>query len=298
MKNRTFITLCLLAFLIVSCKPGTTGPEVFRFAFLTDIHVQPEKGAADGFRLVVEKVNELAPDFVVTGGDLIMDALAVTEGRADSLYSLYNEIAEGFNMPVYNSMGNHEVFGIDKRSGIDPSHPLYGEKMYEEKIGDRFYSFNHKGWRFYIIDSVDDNGEGGYFGQVDSAQMAWLNEDLQQVNPSTPLVVVTHIPLITVISQMRHGPTAANTPGIVVTNARDVLDIFLGHNLALVLQGHLHFLEEISAMGTRFITGGAVCASWWNGPRNGMEEGFVMVEVKGNEFTWEYIDYGWEVVLE
>ncbi|HDR90250.1 MAG TPA: hypothetical protein ENN63_11575 [Bacteroidetes bacterium] len=167
--------------------------------------------------------------------------------------------------------------------------------MYEQRIGKRFYAFDYKGWRFYILDSIEKDEDGTYIGKVDTVQLEWLDRELGRVNPSTPIVVVMHIPLITVQTQLLAGSTVPNEESLVVINSKEVLDRFSGHNLKLVLQGHLHFLEEISAMGIRFITGGAVSASWWNGPRLGMEEGFVMIHVKGNEFNWEYIDYGWEV---
>ena len=57
----------------------------------------------------------------------------------------------------------------------------------------------------------------------------------------------------------------------------------------------MHFLADIYTQGIHFITGGAVSSRWWNGKEYGLEEGFVIVKVKGNDFTWEYFDYGWEV---
>jgi len=66
----------------------------------------------------------------------------------------------------------------------------------------------------------------------------------------------------------------------------------------LVLQGHLHFLEDVYVNGIHFITGGAVCAAWWTGPNDGLEEGYVVVQVKGKEFDWEYFDYGWDAPEE
>ena len=73
------------------------------------------------------------------------------------------------------------------------------------------------------------------------------------------------------------------------------MKLFKRHNLKLVLQGHLHYYEELFVFGTRYVTGGAVSAAWWRGPYLGTEEGFVKVEVMGDEFTTEYIDYGWTV---
>ncbi|MGM0528862.1 MAG: metallophosphoesterase family protein [Bacteroidota bacterium] len=296
------LNLVIFSFILVffsSCKSPKVEDledQAFSFAFLTDIHVQPEKNADKGFKQAIDTVNRMNPDFVITGGDQIMDALGQTESRADSLYDLYNELSSQIKMPVYNTMGNHEVFGIYEQSGVDPSHPLYGEKMYEERIGEKYYAFNHKGWRFYILDSVDEKEDGsGYYGHVDSLQMSWLTEDLAKVDAETPIAVSVHIPFITVQTQLVYGPTIANNEGLVITNAREVLALFDDYNLKLVLQGHLHFLEDIYVSGTHFITGGAVSASWWNGPRGDLEEGFLVVHVDGETFDWEYVDFGWEV---
>ena len=78
-------------------------------------------------------------------------------------------------------------------------------------------------------------------------------------------------------------------------NSLELLKLFGDHNLKLVLQGHLHIVEEAYINGIRFITGGAVSASWWEGPRQGMEEGYVLLKIKGEEIDWDYIDYGWEI---
>jgi Icc protein len=289
------ISVLLLASLSNSCKKTPAGHPDFSFAFLTDIHVQPELNATEGFEKAIARVNELNPDFVITGGDLIMDALAQSYGRADSLYDLYTETIKDFSMPVYNTIGNHEVFGYYPESGVDSSHPEYGDKMYENRLGKRYYAFDQHGWRFYILDSVDEWEEGGYYGYVDREQLSWLKEDLRELDPGTPIVISLHIPLLTVQTQLHEGATAPSSRGSVITNSREVLELFNGHNLKLVLQGHLHAYEDIYVNGIHFITGGAVCAKWWSGPRHGMEEGFLMVHVSGDEIDSEYIDYGWTV---
>jgi 3',5'-cyclic AMP phosphodiesterase CpdA len=267
----------------------------FSFAFLTDMHVQPEKNATEGYLKAIEKVNELNPDFVITGGDLIMDALGQTYGRSDSLYKIYIEANKNYEMPVYNTMGNHEIFAIYGKSDVEKDHPEYGEKMYEQRLTSRYYSFDHEGWHFLILDSVEDTEEQSYIGMVDEEQMEWIREELSKLDKSTPIVISTHIPLMTIFMQKYYGALEPNSKGLLVNNAKEVLDLFKGYNLKLVLQGHLHTVEEIIVDGTHFITGGAVSGAWWSGPNRNYEEGFVMVKATGNEFEWEYIDYGWEV---
>jgi Icc protein len=300
MKNLPWFLVVLMLLAFTSCNENgkvkkTAADDEFTFAFLTDIHVEYGKRADIGLQQAIDHVNAKAPDFVITGGDLISDALGQTEEHATELYDLWIEKEKGFEMPVYNTMGNHEEFGFYVKSGIEPDHALYGDKMFESKIGKRFHTFTHKGWRFYIIDSIEDTEERRYIGHVDSIQLEWLAKELEGVDPETPCVIITHIPLITAFAQINEGALAANSEGLVVGNSKEVLDLFKDHNLKLVLQGHLHTLEDVYTKDIHFITGGAVCARWWEGAQDGLEEGYLLVKVKGDAFEWEYVDYGWEV---
>jgi 3',5'-cyclic AMP phosphodiesterase CpdA len=304
MRTRTKIFAVLLSLLsltaFITCnqnqKTTPIEPEGFSFAFLTDVHLMPMRNADDGFAKAIQTVNELDPDFVITGGDLIMDALGVSYDTADIQYNLYTSMLESFDMPVHNTLGNHEVFGWYQRSGTPPDHPEYGKKMYENRIGPRYDVFEYKGWKFLILDSVIPNGEGGYMGGIDEGQIEWIKDVLAETDTAQPIIISTHIPFMTVATQLLKGATIPNPRGGVITNSKEVLDLFAGYNLKLVLQGHLHFLEEINVWGTQFITAGAVSAGWWNGAYMKTEEGFLMVHIgENNDFTWEYIDYGWEV---
>lgn len=302
MKNlfyRSFIIIVFGTLFFVGCNPpnqpvSENDDISFSFAFMTDIHLQPERNAVVGFKQAIDSVNRLNPDFVITGGDLIMDALGENYDRADSLYNLYIETSKNFNMPVYNTMGNHEIFGIYEESGIDHNHPEFGERMFESRIGPLYYSFDHKGWHFMILDAVEDTHESSYIGLIDSVQMEWITNDLKSVDPKTPIALSVHIPFITSYMQIFYGSTEPNGNSLVITNAKDVLDLYSGHNLKLVLQGHLHYLEDIYTSGIHFVTGGAVSSKWWKGKNKGLEEGFLMVHVEGEEISWEYIDYGWD----
>ncbi len=301
MTKNMIVTGLLLA--LIACSTGNRNPAQkehpgFTFAFLTDIHLKPELGATEGFQMAIDSVNALRPDFVLTGGDLIDDALYASHSRADSLYELYNSMLKGFNMPVHNAMGNHEHYGYGSIPPVDQEDPDYGDRMYERYLGSRYYSFDHQGWHFMILESTlkEDGETGSYIGGIDGKQLEWIGEDLQDIDPSTPIVVVTHIPLVSIQPQIVHGPSYADTEGILITNQQEVLALFREMNLKLVLQGHLHFLEEINLMGqTRFITGGAVCGRWWRTPdESPLQEGFLLVKIDGDDFSWRYVDYGWE----
>ena len=290
----TNISFMLTLFLVFSCKPKPAG-ESFTFAFLTDVHLTYERNAVPGFNQAIQSVNDLKPDFVIMGGDLIMDALGQRYSYADSLYNLYNETVKKFNMPVFNTMGNHEIYGIYSQSGADKLNPEYGEKMFEKRLGELYKSFLHKGWKFMILNSIEDTGKDRYIGKIDDAQIEWIKKELSSTDKNTPIVISTHIPFITANTQKYVGTTVASDSSTVIYNGKEVLDLFSNHNLKLVLQGHLHSLEDIYIDGIHFITGGAVSSGWWNGPNKGLEEGYVLLTAANNEISWKYIDFGWEV---
>jgi 3',5'-cyclic AMP phosphodiesterase CpdA len=276
-----------------SCT-GSKESEDFTFAFMTDIHLTYEKDAVPGFKKAIAEVNRLRPDFVITGGDLIMDALGQRYSLADSLYNLYGATVKDFSVPLYNTMGNHEIYGIYSRSKADKQHPEYGEKMFESRLGKSYYSFSHKGWKFFIVNSIEDTGKDRYTGKVDSAQVEWIKAELAATDKNTPIVISTHIPFITANTQRYEGSTVGSDSSTVVWNSREVLGLFGGYNLKLVLQGHLHTVEDIYIDGIHFVTGGAVSGGWWNGPNQGFEEGFMLVSSGKSGVSWRYVDYGWD----
>ena len=99
--KKTFLFVGISLLILVGCnqsssKTTVTEEDEFSFAFLTDIHLQPERGAVAGFQWAIREVNKLHPDFVITGGDLVMDVLNQSYGRSDSLYKLYKELSGKF----------------------------------------------------------------------------------------------------------------------------------------------------------------------------------------------------------
>ena len=296
-SKRQFIFSFIIFLLVFNFNCSQNTESKFSFVYMTDIHLEQIDKAMEGFDHAIKHTNSLKPDFVITGGDLIADALGQTFGRSDSLYNLYNETIKKLEMPVHNTIGNHEVFGLYKRSGINPDHPEYGKKMFAKRLGNgqSYNSFDHKGWHFILLDGMGFTKDRNYYGYIDSTQIEWTKNDLSKINSKTPIAISVHIPFYSVRAQIDNGPTAANSKGIVITNAKEVMKLFEEYNLKTVLSGHLHWNEEIIYNGVHHINVGAVSASWWNGPNKGVEEGFAVIDIDGDNFTWRYEDYGWHV---
>lgn len=300
-RKKTIILLILYGAIFFSCATNQVDDTSFRFVFMTDVHLQPEKGAVAGLKKAIESINALnpEPDFVITGGDLIFDALKQNEKRADSLFTLFQNTIELLEMPVYHTIGNHDIFGVNDAASVAKEHPEYGKKMFAIRMGENkmYRSFDYQNWHFVLLDAMTLDPEKDYIGKIDSTQIEWLKDDLKSIPPQTPVVFVTHIPFYTVFSQYHGSPTMANGPKLVVTNANEIMKLAAPNNVKLVLQGHLHTVEEIKYKGVSYVTGGAVSGNWWNGKRFGFSEGFVVVDVTGDCFNWEYKTFGWDANL-
>ncbi|MDC6390425.1 metallophosphoesterase [Maribacter sp. PR1] len=280
--------------------------EGFSFVFMTDIHLQPERGAQEAFQKVIDTVNKLHVDFVLTGGDLVYDALRGNFNRSDSLFRTYSTSIKKFDVPVYNTIGNHELFGIYRESDIKTNHPDYKYGMYERYLGKRYYSFDHKGWHFISLCSIEEKDQR-YIGLIDDEQKQWLKDDLAQLDTETPIVLSTHIPFISTYNQRYPKNKVKEVPNeLWIYNRDEILKLFNDLDLKLVLQGHMHWIEDINLQNkTRFITGGSVAGrpSWRrkNNRNDGIhydEEGFMVIHVKNGNISWNYIDNKWESRLE
>ena len=305
MKRRSFIQAGLIgaAGAAASCtgkQPVIGKQELFSFIHYTDIHVQPERGATEGFLAAIDKMNSLKPDFAISGGDLVMDVLEADENKATTLYDLYEKCCMNFDMPVHNVMGNHEVFGIRVPDLVPQGHPDWGKELFKRRLGDgaTYRSFDHKGIHFVLFDSIgiepSEDGAFDYFGELGAEQLAWLEMDLAAIPAGMPVVGVTHIPLFSLYYQVKNGPLSPWGRGGVINDGKPLCDILSKHRVLGILEGHIHVNELYEYKDTRYVDTAAVSGSWWSGPRDGHPEGFNLVHVYEDEIICEYITYGWD----
>lgn len=285
-----------------SAEPASDG---FRFIHLTDAHVQKRLGADRGLAKAFEAANSVSPkpDFIATGGDQVFDAMKQKEDYSRELFGLFNSVRQDHNdLPIYHTIGNHDIFGWAGMYGTTPEHPSYGKLMAQELLDMErtYYAFDHKGWRIYVLDNVQPGPNRFYQGDLDPAQREWLAADLAAKPASTPAVVITHIPIlsVTIYSERffnEDSLTYEITNGLVMRRGVEVARQLAQYNVKLALSGHLHQRDRIEYQGVTFICGGAVSGNWWKGPLYGVEEGFGVVDLKADgAFEYTYHDYGWE----
>ncbi|WP_270089093.1 metallophosphoesterase family protein [Sphingobacterium sp. SYP-B4668] len=264
--------------------------ENFSFVFMTDVHLKNEPHIISGFRRAMDKINVLDPDFILSGGDQVFDVMRGNEAVSDSLFQLYANETKALRAPVYNCIGNHELFGIYKESPTDSTHRLYKYGLYKKYFEELYYSFDYKGWHFVVLNNLDA-ASYAYFASFDQQQLDWLKNDLSNISPSTPVVIMMHVPIVSVQNQL-DIPQNGVSMGPNIRNRDVLLEMIEPYNIQLVLQGHLHYFEDIQVKGkTRFITGSAIAGRpSWRGQRNG-PPGFLKFEVTGSSYTYKFVEF-------
>jgi 3',5'-cyclic AMP phosphodiesterase CpdA len=280
---------------------ANSGRRGFRFVHLCDIHIQPELGATDGTNLAIQKLLQLRPrpDFVITGGDHVMDVLSVPGTRADLQFKLLNEAFKPLEMPVHHIVGNHDCFGWSSSSPITETDPRYGKKLFEEKVieSSTYRSFDYGGVHFILLDSIQTQPNRDWTLAVDDHQLSWLQGDLAKTPLTTPVIVVIHGPVLSAITQLTAKTLTAPDAGTICSNGHEVRDLWKAHNVKAVLQAHTHIVESVDFLGVHYVTGGAVCGEWWKGPRLGViPEGFMVYDVTGSDLKYTYVPTGWKAV--
>lgn len=176
----------------------------FSFAYISDSHIQQIKGAKfvrnwdRGLMRAVAEVNLLdpKPDFVLYGGDI-----AQLGSKPEIDHGL--ELLSPLRHKIHYALGEHDYY-------LD-----LGE-YWESQLGPQYYSFDHKGVHFVVLNSILthddwikkwpsakqrmvemaglDNPNGSPF-MVGEKQRAWLRNDLEKIDRDTPIVVLSHSPL-------------------------------------------------------------------------------------------------------
>ncbi|HKV74919.1 MAG TPA: metallophosphoesterase [Gemmatimonadales bacterium] len=246
-------------------------PREWTFVHASDTHL--DEASLPRIRLLEAAVDSLKPAFVLITGDLVRDALRVSDSVAIPRFELVDRERRRFSRPVWVVPGNHDNFGIERqRSHVSADHPLYGRAMYRHYFGPDYYSFSYGGVHFVGLNSVGIDDQW-YYGHVDSLELAWLERDLALVPASMPVVTFNHIPFFTAVETINGYMDTPPAPSVitvngkamfrhVVSNAGEALAILRRHNYPLALGGHMHVRETLSyvmnGQTIRFEQAGAV----------------------------------------
>lgn len=276
-----------------------------RFAHLTDVHVQPRRSAPAGLRKAIKHVHALPdpPQLIVNGGDAIGDGLDVGREEMQLQWKLWHEAWSDYSATsVWNCLGNHDIWGWNQaKSKTRGDEKGWGKSYALEQFGlDKAYQrFDQSGWRFLLLDSMMFDPETAYRSELDAEQFEWLRGELADTPPSTFIVIISHIPILTVgavgfAQELRKFPQGARM--LSHQDAPELLKLLSQYpNVKLCLSGHTHLTEHVRFGGIGFVNSGAVSGLWWKGNFLHTQEGYNLIDLY-NDGTYQanYVTYGWQ----
>ncbi len=168
-------------------KPWTYEPvigESYRFVIIGDLTGGEIPGLFDQ---AVEKINKLAPDFVVPVGDLI-EGYTLDRGLAGEYWDRFNNSLEKLESPFFYVPGNHDV----------TNELLLDE--WKKRYGYDYYSFNAGNVLFIVLNTAVPGASGFPQKQLDYVE-AVLNDHPE----GDPVFVFSHHPLFSMFESGREG---------------------------------------------------------------------------------------------
>ncbi len=307
MNRRKFLQQGSLSAALLSIAPaGFSAPKKkkdFRVSFMSDVHVKPTEIAEQGMRKAFRHVNALQPsvDFIMNGGDAIMDALNASKEKVEKQWDVWNNVLQSENkLPMYHCIGNHDAWGWQMTDAAVKNDPLYDKQwvLQQHKMQARFYSFEHKDWKFIVLDSAQENN-GGYIARIDEPQFAWLENELKHTAASTHICIVSHIPIVSFVSAVFSDKNEANgdwriSRALLHVDSRRLTDLFKGFpNIRCCLSGHIHMQDKVEYKGIPYYCNGAVSGNWWGGAFHDFEPAYAVFTFSADgTVSREMVTYG------
>jgi predicted MPP superfamily phosphohydrolase len=279
MKRRNFIGNLSALSIATTLSPSSVTAasskkkKALKVAWLSDIHVKPTEVAETGMRKAFRHANNSQPDFIINGGDSVMDLLAADKAKAQAQWDVWNKVIKEENkLPVYHCIGNHDVWGWQVKDETIKTDPLY-EKAWvlkEHNMPGKYYSFSKDKWHFIVLDSTQENN-GGYIARLDEPQYAWFENELKNIPAEKFICIVSHIPIASFCSTMYFETNLPNgdfktSRALLHVDNRRLKALFRKYNnIKVCLSGHIHLQDEVEYLGIKYYCNGAVSGNWWDG---------------------------------
>jgi len=287
----------------ISFGEESNKPGKIRFAYLTDIHVKPNKIAEAGMAEALHHAQSLKPnvDFIINGGDSIMDSLEADKQKTQIQWDLYHSILNKENsLPIYHCIGNHDVWGWFIKNDKPEADKLYGKQWVVEtlQLSKRYYSFTKGKWHFIVLDSTQLNPAGGYIAYLDPEQLSWLQQELEQTKDKF-VCIVSHIPILSICAGLFFNKTETNGDlkiqrNLMHTDFLVLKKLFLQYpNIKACMSGHIHLQDEVDYLGIKYYCNGAVSGNWWNGAFQDFAPAYAVIELYNDGSSMrKMVEYG------
>ncbi len=282
---------------VATASTLTFQKPVLRIAHLTDIYLKNDLGAPAKFERCLHHVQNQDPkvDFILNGGDIVFDMNKENLNTINSQWQLMHQIMQSeCQLPVHYCLGNHDVWWLENNKG----QAVYGKQyaLNQLHLNLSYYSFIRNGWKFIILDSVHLDVDGSwYIGKLGQEQFAWLQKELQQTNTNMPVLVMSHIPILTATNLIEDNIVNkwVMLGGDMHTDTAKIINLFYQHpNVKLCLSGHIHLREKLVYNNVTYLCNGAVSGAWWNGNRRETAPGYGIIDLYADgNFEERYVNY-------
>ncbi len=271
--------------------------RVLRIAHLTDVHLKNEYDAPSRFARCLHHVQQQNPkvDFVMNGGDIVFDMNKEQLPAIKDQWKLFHLLMKtDCTLPVYYCIGNHDIWWFENNKGQS----IYGKRysMEQLELASPFYSFIRGGWKFIILDSVHLDIDGTwYIGKLGDEQFTWLAHELEQTDPGMPVLIMSHIPILTATLMIEDDIVNKweMLGGDMHTDTAKIINLFYKFkNVKLCLSGHIHLRDKVTYNDVTYICDGAVSGAWWQGNKRQTAPGYGIIDLFADgSFEEKYVNY-------
>ena len=195
------------------------------FIQISDSHMGFDKAANPDvvatLRVAVEKINAapMRPEFLLHTGD-------ISHLSRPTEFDTVDQVLKGAKVSqLFYVPGEHDVLGDDGKQYLD--------RFGKGTKGGGWYSFDHKGVHFIGLVNVLNLKAGG-LGSLGPEQLEWLEDDVEGLSASTPIVVFTHIPLWSIYPDWGWG----------TDDSAQALAYLKRFGSVTVLNGHIHQIMQ------------------------------------------------------
>ncbi|MFD1144516.1 metallophosphoesterase family protein [Larkinella insperata] len=252
MNRRNWIKSAGVAALTASETPTVRNRPVLTVAHMTDVHIRAGDRAPERFTKVLGDIRKRKVDFFLNGGDSIhaADYKDVTREQMLAQWAIWDDCMKPVraSYDVYSCIGNHDPWW----AAPSKDDAMYGKNYVVKRLNipGRYYSFSRKGWHFVVLDGNNPNVS------LDAEQFDWLRNDLAQLAPNTPVLLMSHYPILGVTPLLAGGGHS---------DFKALKALFYQHKdkVKVCLSGHQHLLDQAVYNGVQYYCNGAVSGFWW-----------------------------------
>ena len=279
---------------------GNTTPAAkpsLRIAHITDVHLKDKFDAPARFTRCLHHLQQQTPkvDMVLNGGDIVFDMNKENISTINDQWKLVQNIMKNeCSLPVHYCLGNHDIWWYED----DKGQAVYGKKYALDKLQlvKPYYSMEKNGWKIIVLDSVHlDIDNTWYIGKLGDEQLNWLSDELKATDANMPVMVMSHIPILTALLMIEDDIVNKWTMlgGDMHTDTAKIINLFYRHpNVKLCVSGHLHMRDKVVYNNVTYLCNGAVSGAWWEGNRRETAPGYGLIDLYADgTFEEKYVNY-------